>query len=344
MTVDMIEIDGGKGEGGGQILRTAVALAALTGVRVKITNVRAGRPVPGLAPQHLAALKGVASLCDGTLKGASIGSTEIEFQPGTVRGGRYVFDVGTAGSVTLVAQACLLALARCDDAFELLIMGGTDVNQAPSITYDELVLFPLLRRMGYDLRIDEVRRGFYPRGGGMVRLSGRGCDSFAPLDLDIGGKFQSISGTAFVQNVPTHVAERMAAECERASTSYKNVKVQVECGNGPSAGAGIVLCATYENTCLGASSMGKIGVSSENVARIALKELEAEMSMATLDVHAADQLLPYMALCDGPSRFTVRNVTTHLSTQMELLPRFLPVLCEAGGKNSEKVMIGPNRT
>jgi RNA 3'-terminal phosphate cyclase (ATP) len=343
MTDEIIHIDGGKGEGGGQILRTSVALAALTGSYVKITNIRAGRPKPGLAPQHLASLTGVASLCDGRLKGASLGSTSVRFHPGQVRGGRHVIDVGTAGSITLVAQACLLALARCDNDFDLVITGGTDVRLAPPITYEDLVIFPHLRKMGFEVSMADMRRGFFPQGGGMARLIGHGNDSLSPLQLAAQGRFLGISGVAFVQNLPRHVADRMALESKRLLIDHQPVDMRIALGDGRSTGAGITLCARYENTVLGASALGEKGLSSEKVAALASTDLEKEMPFGTLDVHAADQLLPYLSLCAEPSEFLVSEITTHLSTQMQLLPAFLPVRFEIV-EEGRKVRVLPSRT
>lgn len=342
MTERMIDIDGGQGEGGGQILRTSIALGAMTGRDVTVKNVRAGRPKPGLAAQHLAAIKGVASICEGRLEGATLGSTEVRFHPGQVRGGRHVIDVGTAGSITLVAQACLLALARCTEDFDLVITGGTDVRLAPPITYDELIIFPQLRKMGFEVSMVEMRRGFFPQGGGMVRLKGHGDRSLSPLGLKDRGRFLGISGVAFVQNLPRHVADRMAMESKRLLIDHQPVDMRTELGNSPSAGAGMTLCARYENTVLGSSALGEKGLSSEKVAAQASAELEKEMLFSTLDVHAADQLLPYLSLCDAPSEFLVREITPHLSTQMRLLPTFLPVRFDVFEDRMIRVI--PNRT
>lgn len=343
MTDDVIEIDGGQGEGGGQVLRTSIALSALTGKDVAVKNIRAGRPRPGLAAQHLAAIKGVASICKGRLEGATLGSTDVRFHPGQVRGGRHIIEVGTAGSITLVAQACLLALARCNEDFDLVITGGTDVRQAPSITYDELVIFPHLRKMGFEISMADMRRGLFPQGGGMARLIGHGNAPLSPLQLTDRGRFLGISGVAFVQNLPRHVADRMAMESKRLLIGHQPVDVRIELGIDPSTGAGITLCANYEGTVLGASALGEKGVSSEKVAAQASVELEKDMIFSTLDVHAADQLLPFLSLCEKPSEFLVREITPHLSTQMRLIPTFVPVRFHID-EEGRRIRVLPNRT
>jgi RNA 3'-phosphate cyclase len=339
-----IEVDGGQGEGGGQILRTAVALAAVTKKDVVITNIRAGRPRPGLAPQHLAAVRGVGMTCDACIEGDEIGSTELRFSPGLVKGGLFKIDVGTAGSVTLVLQACMLALCHSPERFKIQVQGGTDVAHAPPLDHYRLVLIPMLKRMGYCLELHLERRGFYPEGGGMVSLEGSGRSVFTPCALKQPGRFLSISGVAFAQNLPEHVASRMAMECKKVLVGHQPVQMRVENSKGPSTGAGVELAALYENTLLGASKMGERGLMSERVAQIACENLQNEMAGATLDRFTADQLLPYMAMADGPSEFKVSEVTDHLTTQMRLLSQFLPVCCEMDGAGPTTITVVPSRT
>ncbi|MFA5313968.1 MAG: RNA 3'-terminal phosphate cyclase, partial [Methanomassiliicoccales archaeon] len=199
---DLIEIDGAEGEGGGQIVRTAVALSALTGKDVVIANIRAGRPRPGLGHQHLSSIRAVADICDADVTGDEVGSTCIEFHPNKVRNGKLLVDVGTAGSVGLVLQSSLLALAFNDGVCNLEIKGGTDVKLAPSITYLELVLFPLLGRMGFKAELESFERGFYPEGGGMCIVSWSGTKEPKALSLGSRGRFVGIGGSSYAQNLP----------------------------------------------------------------------------------------------------------------------------------------------
>ena len=339
-----IDVDGGQGEGGGQILRTAVALAAVTRNDVVIRNIRAGRPKPGLAPQHLAAVRGVGMTCDACIEGDEIGSTELRFCPGPVRGGLFKIDVGTVGSVTLVLQACMLALCRSRDRFRLEIKGGTDVTHAPPLDHYRLVLLPLLERTGYRLELHLERRGFYPEGGGMITLEGSGHDQIKPLALSKRGRFLEIDGIAFAQNLPDHVASRMAMECKKILVGHQPVQMSVENGIGPSTGAGVELAARYENTTLGASKMGERGLMSERVAQMACENLQQEMQVATLDRYTADQLLAYLAMADGPSEFIVSEATDHLTSQMRLLTQFLPVCFDMTGSGPVTITVRPNRT
>jgi RNA 3'-terminal phosphate cyclase (ATP) len=166
----MIEIDGSHGEGGGQIIRTSMTLSAITGKAVKITNIRANRPNPGLQPQHLTACKAVRNVCRGTLSHADVGSTELSFDPGPIVGGKYEFDIGTAGSVTLVAQTLLPILLRASKESELTIIGGTHVMKSPGYDYFERVFMPAIARFGVDAKCRMLRPGYYPRGGGVMEL------------------------------------------------------------------------------------------------------------------------------------------------------------------------------
>ncbi len=340
-----MEIDGSYGEGGGQILRTAVALAALTGTEVAIDNVRGRRGKPGLAAQHLTAVRGVASLCDGEVDGGFVGSTSIIFRPGHIIGGAYQLDVGTAGSITLVLQACMLASLRAPMATELEIRGGTNVWRSPPVDFYMNVLLPMLGKMGFDVELEVLSRGFYPQGGGKVRAVLSPCPSLAPLDLEDRGRLEEVGGVAFAQNLPEHVGQRMANAARKAFLGQE-LKVRTDRTSGHSTGAGLALYARYANTVLGADALGEKGVPAERVGEDAVERLKDEMDgPGTLDVHAADQLLAYMALAERPSRFFVAEVSSHLSTQMWLLERFLPVkFVEHDRDEGALIEVFPNRT
>lgn len=341
----VMKIDGSYGEGGGQLLRCAVALSALTGTEVEISDIRARRGKPGLAAQHLTAVMGVASLCDAEVDNAYVGSTHIRFRPGPVIGGSYRLDVGTAGSVTLVLQACMLASLMSPGVTELEIIGGTNVRMSPPVDYYSQVLFPLLARMGYDADLQLERRGFYPQGGGRVTASLAPCPSLSPLRLEDRGELEEVGGVCFSQNLPDHVAQRMEHTCRKAFLGA-DLRLRTHRSAGPSTGAGTALYARYRRTVLGGDGLGEKGVPAERVGEAAVNGLRTEMEGAgTLDTHAADQLLPYMALAKGPSVFRVREVTSHLTTQMWLLRQFLPVEFEQKDvAQGVSVVVLPNRT
>ncbi|MDD1771305.1 MAG: RNA 3'-terminal phosphate cyclase [Methanomassiliicoccales archaeon] len=317
----MIELDGSQGEGGGQIVRTALSLSAITGEPFRISSIRAGRPEPGLRPQHLAGVKLMQSICSADVQGAEVGSTCLEFHPGIVLGGSYVLDVGTAGSLTLLMQSVLPALVLSPVHTELVLTGGTDVRWSPPVDHHGNVLFPLLRRMGAKLDMTVERRGFYPKGDGHMRLTVQG-GPLRPLHLTDRGELLRLSGTAYVQGLSEKVAERMAASARK---DLPDAEVRKEVTNGRSIGAGISLYAEYANSLLGWSCLGERGMPAEDVGHEAAAGLLREIAAGgTLDVHTADQILPYMALAGGGS-FSVREVSGHLATQMAIVPRFLPV-------------------
>ena len=177
----MIEIDGSYGEGGGAVLRIATALSAVTSKPVHVTNIRSGRPKPGLMPQHLNAVKAVAALSNASLSGLELGSTDIIFNPRSLSGGDYKIDIGTAGSITLILQAFMIPAAFADGPVTIGITGGTDLRWSPSVDYLENVTLPILRLMGYKVRINILQRGHYPRGGGLVELKVDPIKKLKPL-------------------------------------------------------------------------------------------------------------------------------------------------------------------
>src|SRR5213593_559478 len=192
----MIEVDGSFGEGGGQVLRTAVALAAVLSKEIHVFNIRAGRAEPGLRPQHMTGVKAAAELCSANLQGMEVDATEFVFKPGKLRTGNFRFDVGTAGSVTLVLQTLMPILAFAPGAVQLEIAGGTDVKWSPPIDYVRLVTLPILKKIGYQGDLETVRRGHYPKGGGLVRFSTRGHSKLHSMNHEkpgIGSKVYGIS-------------------------------------------------------------------------------------------------------------------------------------------------------
>ena len=321
----MLEIDGSHGEGGGQIVRMAVALSALRSTAVRVVNVRAKRAKPGLAAQHATAIRAVAGLCAARVQGAEVGSGEFTFEPGPLRSGRFSFDVGTAGAVTLVLQACLPAAFRAGDT-ELEIRGGTDVPWSPPLDYFGHVFLGLLRKMGGRAEVEVARRGYYPRGGGLVRLRVVGTASWKPLHVTDRGGIQRIAGRAHASNLPEDVVERMKSGALKGLSNFMTVRVHSETlgadrAMGP--GGAVVLWAETPDTILGASSLAEKGKRAEKVGAEAATGLLREIeSRATLDVCASDQVLGYAAMASGPSEFFVREVSEHARTMMWLLGSF----------------------
>lgn len=325
----MLEIDGSHGEGGGQLLRTAVALAAITGQPVRVREIRARRSNPGLAPQHLAAVRAVAAISNARTNGLDLRSRVIEFVPATLDGGRFRFDVGTAGSVGLVLQALLPAMIAAGEPCDVTVVGGTDVRAAPPLDYFRHVLLALLHRMGADAQLTVRRRGYYPRGGGEVEIAVR-PSALRPLVVEQPGALDGIAGIAHVANLPDHIAMRMrSAFLDRVGDRLRSrtaIEISV-LGPDDAIGAGgaIVAWARSEHTILGAGRVAERGVRAETLGDAVGAELASDVAAgATLDAHAADQLLIYLALARG-GVFITPTLTSHAETAMWLVEQFLPV-------------------
>jgi RNA 3'-terminal phosphate cyclase (ATP) len=327
----MIDIDGAYGEGGGQLVRTAAAVAALTGKAFRISNVRASRRRPGLASQHLAAVRAAAALCEARCEGLELRSTAFRFEPrASPAGGELRVDVGTAGSVTLVLQALVPVLLAARRPSRVIVTGGTDVLHAPTWDYFEHVLLALLSRMGLRVRGSALRRGYYPGGGGEAEVD---VEPGTPAAFAFSRPVSpQAKGAAHVSVLPLSIAERMR-DSALSALPRAAIDVKMEQPSGP--GGAITLWAESAQGVLGASRVAQRGVRAETLGQSAGAELAADLAAgAALDLHAADQLLVYMALARGESSFTARELTTHAHTAMWLLPQFLPVrfeVSEEGG-------------
>jgi RNA 3'-phosphate cyclase len=326
------EIDGSYGEGGGQLARTSVALAAITGQPVHLYNIRAKRNNPGLAPQHLAGVKAVAALCGAAVEGLEARTREIIFRPASLRGGQFDFHVGTAGSITLVLQAVLPVAATCGEPVLMNITGGTDVRAAPPLDYFRYILLPLLLRMGVKAKIEVLCRGYYPRGGGRITVEVEPSPALKPLALDKPGTLAGISGFAHISNLPANIVHRMAASALAELSNFPAPAIdRAELGRDKAIGSGgaILLAADMGNASLGASAVAQKGVPAERLGSLAGQLLREEiLSGATLDIHASDQVLIYLALgaINGAiSSFLARSLSSHAATTIWLLEQFLPV-------------------
>jgi RNA 3'-terminal phosphate cyclase (ATP) len=338
----MLHIDASHGEGGGQLVRTAVALAAITGQAIRLDNIRAKRDKPGLAPQHLTAVRAVASLCDASCEGLELRAQTFNFVPRPLHGGEFRFDVGTAGSITLVLQALLPALLCAREPSRVSVIGGTDVRAAPSLDYFRYVLLALLGRMGARATCRVACRGYYPRGGGEVEVTVDPAH-LTQLELDEPGRLLTVEGRAHVAHLPLSIAERMrtAAIAGLADFGHSaNIDAAVLGGADAMGTGGAVACwATTQHTVLGAGRVAERGVRAEILGETAGAELASELAArGTLDVHAADQILIYLALAGG--RFSTRKISSHAQTAIWLIEQFLPVRFEVvPDSNGEKVRV-----
>lgn len=330
-----LDIDGRHGEGGGQILRSALTLSGITGRHLRIHSVRAARKNPGLAAQHLTAVRAAAALCQARVVGDSLGSQELDFAPAApVKAGAFEFDVadaragGSAGSVNLVLQTVLLPLALASGESRVLLHGGTHLPMSPSFDYVCDVWLPTLARLGVAASVQLDAWGWYPIGRGQVRATIAGTERrgrwLAPFDCVERGVLRRVSGRAVAANLPSHIPQRMS---DRARTLLQPLGVEVSIGaervHAYSPGAGIFLVAEYEAIRCGFSALGIAGKPSEVVAEEAAGLLLKHHASGTaLESHLADQILVPLSLARAPSTFTVEEVTPHLRTNAWVIEQF----------------------
>lgn len=325
----MFTIDGSYGEGGGQVLRTSLSLAAITGQAVRIINVRAGRAKPGLAAQHLTCVRAVAEVAQATVEGDCLGSQMLTFRPGTPKAGRYVFDVAdiqpSAGSVNLIAQTLLPVLARCDESSEVILRGGTHVPWSPTFEYLVHVFLPAVRRFGVQAETILRKAGFYPRGGGEETLR------VGPSAKWRAEEFAANTGQvrcrllSRITRLPEHVGERQLNAMRSALAFLTVVGAEVDEMPGPAPGTTAIVFAERDNGLWGGcSALGAKGKPAEQVGREAAEGFRRFVkSRATVDLHLADQILLYAALAEGTSTFTVEAITEHFRTNMWVIEQFL---------------------
>ena len=324
----MIEIEGSYGEGGGQILRTAVALSAFLNSPCKITDIRHGRPKPGLRPQHLAGVQAVAELSHAEVEGLQLNSQEMTFKPREIAGGELRIDIGTAGAIGLVLQTLMLPAIKAPSPLQLTITGGTDVPWAPTVGYLKEVTLPVLERMDYRAEITVIKRGYYPRGGGEVSVDLKRAD-LSPLQLLDPGEIQMIRGQSHASEAlrDRRVAERQReAAMKVLNKSAFSAEIEVEYGSTKSPGSGIDLWALAEDTVLGFNALGARGKRAEEVGAEAAAALLRQVESGTaLDEWMGDQILPFLAVAGGESAISVPYLTDHLRTNLWVIDHFLPL-------------------
>jgi len=331
----MLYIDGSYGEGGGQILRTSLSLAAITGQAICIDRIRAGRAKPGLAIQHLTGVRAAAAICQAELSGDAIGSTRLEFIPSQpVQAGDYIFDVaqtlgtGSAGAVTLILQTVLLPLALAAGESTVALKGGTFVPWSPAASYIEQVYLPVLQQMGVQATMKISAWGWYPRGGGELELqvSGNsgGIGSLKGIQLLERGSLHQVQGLAIVTELPSHIPQRMASRANNLlEQAQLKARVQPLRSRGVGPGAGIFLTAEYEYSRAGFGAVGKVGLPAEQVAAIATQELlDFHATGLPVDVHLADQLLLPAALASEFSQYRVAEISLHSTTNAWVIEQF----------------------
>lgn len=321
----MIIIDGSQGEGGGQILRSSLALSLVTGRPFRIEKIRAGRKKPGLMRQHLTAVEAASAVGRADVEGARIGSQQLVFAPTTIRGGNYHFAVGTAGSCTLVLQTVLPALLIADTASELVLEGGTHNPYAPPYDFLSRAFLPLIGRMGPKVSTILQRPGFYPAGGGKFSVAVEPAAKLERIDLPVRGTVLNRSARAIVARLPRSIGER-ELKVVRDRLGWSEDCCHVEDADS-SPGPGNILCVEIESEhCTEVfTGFGELGVSAEKVAKDTVRLVEEYLSAnVPVGPYLADQLLLPMALAGGGSFRTIAP-TRHMTTNAEVIRLFLPV-------------------
>jgi RNA 3'-phosphate cyclase len=315
--VEFLDVDGSYGEGGGQILRTALAFLVITGKPVRVSKIRAGREVPGLRRQHVSSLKVLRAIFDSRLEGVEEGSSEVSFVPGPPRADSTTLDMKTAASITLVLQAVVPAVALTRSKLTLDLMGGTDVPWSPTFDYLEAVVRRAYLEMGIKFSVRALRRGYYPRGGGRAVVSVGPCEALRPLRLTGPAQVRAVELASRCAMLPRHVAERQlnsaAVLLEEEGFRIGGKLISEEPADSP--GSSVLVSSCSDTFLLGSDELGARGRPSEEVGSAAAKRFAAYVRAgACVDDNLADMLIPLLSLASGPSALRVARISKHLDT------------------------------
>lgn len=332
----MIEVDGSGG--GGQVLRTTIGLSALMQEPVKLFNIRTNKPMGkhGIRPQHLMGVKIVKEFCDAVVHGLEEGSTDLQFTPKKLEVNSGKIDIGTAGSVTLLLQTLFPILIFAKKPVSLEIIGGTEVKWSPTVQYYKNVTIPLINKLGAKLELEVIKHGYYPKGGGKIRIISKPVRKLRSWNCQNRGEIKSIYVESVCGDLPKSIAKRQAESALRllqyhfpktkSSIIYKNT-------NTLSKGSSCTCYAVCENSILGSSYLGERGLKAEIVGREAGEELVKSLERgACLDKYMADQILPFLALANGKSTVLVEGATDHVVTNVKVIEKMLPVKFQVKGK------------
>jgi RNA 3'-terminal phosphate cyclase (ATP) len=328
----VFKIDGSQKSGSGTILRLSVALAGILQEPLHIYNIRKKRTQPGLRPQHLEAVLIAAKLCNAEIKGAKLNSQELWFHPQEIEGGEIRAEIGTAGSIPMLLLTILPICAHARNIVRIhIVKGGTDVRHSPTINYLKHVLLEVLDQMGLKTSLNIHKYGYYPKGMGEVTLEVKPCQKLKPLVYEKFGAIENLEGVSICTFLEERkVAKRQAEAANSHLADYDleaNVKVINDKSNPLQKGSSLVLWAkTDTGVLLGGDAIGELRKPSEVVGREAAENLYKEIeTRATVDVHLADMLVPYIALANGYSTYLSRNMTEHLETNLWLTEKILGV-------------------
>jgi RNA 3'-terminal phosphate cyclase (ATP) len=344
----MKNIDGSIGEGGGQVLRTCLSLSLITGQAFHISNIRTGRPRPGLRAQHLKAVEVAAKIGQADVDGAQLNSTSISFTPKIIRPGRYHCDIGTAGSTSLVLQTIFLPLSMGGAASSISISGGTHVPWSPSFDFLVQQWLWYLKKIGFDISLKLELAGFYPQGGGLIHAAIQSTKSIPPLNLSQRGKLLRIRGTSAVANLDRHIAERQRNQVlRRLGDKFPLSDIRINKLPSRFKGTTICLICEFEHSQSCYFALGKLGKPAEKVADEVADSIEHFLSTdATVDEFLADQILLPLAFAISRSTFSTAKITHHLITNSEVIQEFLPVIIQISGETGSPglISIDPNPT
>lgn len=342
----MIEIDGSFGEGGGQILRTALSLSCLFQQPFRIFDIRKGRRKPGLMPQHLTAVRAAQAISDADIQGDFRGSIELIFYPNAVKHGDLFFDIGTAGSTMLVLQTLLPALVFSEGRSRIVLKGGTHVPFSPSFHYVEGIFLRILEQLGIKVILTIESYGFYPKGGGMVKAEIFPSKGVRCLTVEGRGEIKRLSGHSGVANLSMSIAERQKrAMIERTKPVISDIPLEVDLISAPSIGQGtfIHLLEESEHSVAGFGSLGERGKKAETVGTEAADEfLRHYRTGMAFDEHLPDQIALYLSLCKEKSVFTTSRITQHLMTNLWCISLFHDFKYEVEGNIGESGKIKIN--
>lgn len=329
-SVEFLNIDGSYGEGGGQILRTALAFSIITGKPIRVSKIRARREVPGLRRQHVSSLMILGAVFDSKLDGVAEGSSEVSFVPGPPRADSISLDMKTAASITLVLQAVVPAVALTGSRLTLELVGGTDVPWSPTFDYFDAIVKRAYGVIGIKFSAKAFRRGYYPKGGGRVVMKVEPCEALRPLQLTESPRVEAVDLTSRCAMLPRHVAERQlssaAAALEEKGLRIGQKLVVVEQANSP--GSSILASSSDDSFFLGSDELGARGRPSEAVGRAAAERFASLVrSGACVDDNLADMLVPLLSLASGPSAVRVARVSKHLDAGFYIAKLFSPCEC-----------------
>jgi RNA 3'-terminal phosphate cyclase (ATP) len=324
----VIQIDGSFGEGGGQIVRSSLALSMVTGQPFRIDNIRANRPKPGLVRQHLTALHAAAKISNAAVDGDHIGSTAFTFTPGQITRGDYTFSIGTAGSTTLVLQTILLPLLTAGEPSTLTLQGGTHNPLAPPFDFLAQAYIPLVNRMGAKVAVSLTRPGFYPAGGGEIRVNIKPAQAFTAFDLLERGKLQRRCARAVIANLPDHIAEReIRVFTKRLNWPVREIELHhADTSAGP--GNVVTIELAHENVTEVFTGFGEVRRTAEAVATHAVQQYQRYLkSNAPVGEYLTDQLMLPFAIARGGS-FLSTGLSRHAQTHQQLIHKFLATRIE----------------